>query len=95
MTDLEITRLCAKAMWIIDAYPMFGGNPYDPLTNAAQNAELDTVLLKHGHYVISLDGFWFYLTGQCDPLYWWFTDMTGLANLRRARCECVAKLMEG
>ena len=92
MTDLEITRLCAKAM----GYEVVqrNGRPtggwwavelckhYDPLRNKAQCFEL----VEKWHIFIS---------HRTDGLYSaWTNDdnFTAGADLRRCVCECVAKM---
>ena len=88
MTDIEITKACAKAIGMEEAFL------YDPLRFDAQNAALDDVLLKHGEYVMRNDGFFYcdHRQGRSDFIH--EADMTIAANRRRARCECVAKLSE-
>jgi len=107
MTDLEITVACAKAMGLqhyvdgnteelmterkgCDSY-----EEYNPLKYDAQNAALDDVLLKHGWFHTYREAFYFVSSNGNIPLFTYETDMTLAANRRRARAECVAKLMEG
>jgi hypothetical protein len=94
MSDLEIVTACAKAMGLtpLDRCDEYGDNCYDPLTDDAQNAALDDVLLKRGWYQMSDVGFSFSLYDSLDQDYVLQADMTIAANRRRARCECVAKL---
>ena len=89
MTDLEITRLCAEAMEIIDAYPMYGGNPYDPFHDDAQAM----ALVKK--FLLSID--------PAQPIGWHvakqetkFFDAAYAHedDLNHAICECVAKMQQ-
>jgi len=72
----------------------YGGFRYNPLTDDAQNAALDDVLLKHGWYEMWREGFSFSCAESCFN-YQLDADMTVVANRLRARCECVAILVEG
>jgi len=103
MSDIEIVIACAKAMGYTVKEHAYEDLPittlehglYNPLVNAAENAALDDVLLKHGHYVMRSYEFCYCdnTRPSLDTIYG--GDMTIAANRRRARCECVAKLMEG
>lgn len=101
MTDLEIIRLCAERMGPERCWTDINGRwyccdeygvekPWNPLTNNADNAALDDVLLKHGRYTMSDGSLVFFRTDFPDSPYIYFADMTKGENRRRARCLCVA-----
>jgi len=102
MSDLEIVTACAEAMGLQTIKPpgyrgvwlgtgCADATPYNPLTDDAQNAALDDVLLKHGRYEMRDDEFIHYNRFTYREFIYG-ADMTIAANRRRARAECVAKL---
>jgi|SRR3990167_5782006 len=101
MTDLEITRLCAKAMKInievirnlgeyanLLVYDVKRGESYDPLYDDAQARALEWYLIEHhGALHFYRDHLLFYpYTGKTVIL-----PYTSADEKRRAICECVAK----
>lgn len=67
---------------------------YNPLENSAQADALEGWLLERG--TIEMTGRLFLFYELSDPLsaFEWKADMTVAENRRRARVECVAKMME-
>jgi len=66
---------------------------YNPLTDDAQNAALDDVILKHGEYAMRPDEFVFWSgNSRADTDFEYKADMTLAENRRRARVLCVAGL---
>lgn len=100
MTDLEIIKLCAQAMDISLDAKMFinaGGLSwkYEPLYNDAQSHALDAVILQddHGFWMTKSDFVRYKLPSGLN-MFEFHADMTKAENRRRARCECVAKMMQ-
>lgn len=106
-TDLELARKCAERMWLT-LHPQWNdadynkgakgivttrGLLYNPITDDAQNAALDDVILKHGQYEINPKAFIFWDdNGYAGHSFTHMADMTVAENRRRARCLCVAGL---
>lgn len=105
MTDQDKIKACARAMEIggkwheangklhIYEGPLHGD--YDPLRNSTQADALEGWLLERGN--IEMTGLLFLFYELSDPLsaFEFRADMTIAENRRRARVECVAKMMEG
>jgi len=109
VTDLDKIKACARAMglrhWphyrIKDCIEVSDDGTgrcayiYNPLDDSAQADALEGWLLERGRYTMYSNGFTFF------PAYWaaaefeFNADMTLAENRRRARVECVAKMMEG
>ena len=92
MTDLELTKCCAKVMnceHLLSAHPYIA---YDPLKDDAQAFALDEYIVKAG-YSIYMD------KNRCGIEkrgYVWRTtlDMTLPENRRRVRVEAVSKIYD-
>lgn len=104
MTDLDKIKACARAMkldvfWQIGAWRVpnvpFEQSEYNPLENSAQADALEGWLLERGTIQSNAGWFWFYLTLDSEAFFTLDADMTVAENRRRARVECVAKMMEG
>lgn len=111
MTNLDKIKACARAMEIVvELWPETRTSPaewwipgdgnnhskrYDPLRNSTQADALEGWLLERG--IITTNGHAFTYSFYGKPLYEWIfeADMTLPENRRRARVECVAKMMEG
>lgn len=99
-TDLEITRACAEMM----GYSLRPDGSvrgvegedweYAPITDDAQNAELDDVMLKYGGYEMQRHQFVYWPESDRWNPWVYAADMTVAANRRRARCLCVWKIWE-
>ena len=94
MNDLELSRLCAKALDLFDWEWYF-----TPLHNAEQNAQLESWLLREGYWI----EFGFCgcvvrkterITDYGDFRKEWNLDMTIPENRWRAVVEAVARIME-
>lgn len=106
MTDLDKIKACARAMnmervverrerlFVLDSHGHEGGI-YNPLANAAQADALEGWLLEMGTIEADRSFFCFFPLQAGIELFNLEADMTVAENRRRARVECVAKMMEG
>jgi len=104
MTDLDKIKACARAMghdrvferggrlFVLDFYGREVGI-CNPLENAAQADALEGWLLERGR--ISIEKNEFYYKKLNGTSFFFDANMTVAENRRRARVECVAKMMEG
>jgi len=103
MTDLDKIKACARAMGYTVKQDNYAGLPictlehglFNPLVNTTEADALEGWLLERGN--IEMTGRLFLFYELSDPLsgFEWKSDMTVAENRRRARVECVAKMMEG